>query len=158
MSRQDGFSMIELIVAMVMGGIILSATGVAIQTADRNSKAGAALHRMLSDVRFAQETAMGQNRDVLFTVSTTSSGYTATYTDGSLIPTPMKSTGLAVTLNTADYKGILITATGLSNALTFAQNGDASIGGAPLTSNVVIATLTGSRSLMINPAGYTYIQ
>jgi len=158
MSRQDGYSMIELIVAIVVGGIILSATGVSIQRADRNSKAGSALHRMLSDVRFSQETAMGQNRNVFFTINTSNSSYRATFSDGSLIPTPMKSTGLAVFLNTAEYKGVLITATGLGGALTFAQNGDPSIGGSPLTSNVVIATLTGSRSLMINAAGYTFIQ
>jgi prepilin-type N-terminal cleavage/methylation domain-containing protein len=154
-----GFSMVELIVVTVVAGIMLGAATMMINTSDQNSNQGKALHRLLSDARFAQETAVGQNRSVDFSVNTSSNSYSATYTGTStFITSPISGDNLYVLMNSGDYGNVSITSTGLSGVLTFNRVGEPLIGTVNIQSTLAIATLTGGRSVMINPAGYTYIQ
>lgn len=154
----NGFSLVELIIVMVVAGIVIAASGLMINQANQGSKQGKALHRLLADIRFAQETAVAQNTSVNFTVSGNNYNATYTATPSVYLISPISGGNLNVQMNSGDYSGVSITSTNLGGGLTFNRIGEPLMGGANIQITVTVATLTGGRSVMINPAGYTFIQ
>jgi len=153
---QAGFSLLEMVVVMVVGGIVIAAMGLTIRTADRNSKEGSALHRMLTDLRYAQEVAVAENRQVDFTVSAGDNAYYVTYASGGFLSNPMGGYSMYVRMNYDQYKGVNITyGTG---TLSFSRTGEPRFSGAFLSSAQIVATLNNHRSIRINPQGYSFIQ
>ncbi len=117
MKNQHGFTLIELVVIIIVLAIIAA---VAIpRLGDVTSmKSGAAAEKIKSDIRYAQELAMTQNRSyrVYFNASPApASGY-AVVNDadgdgnwgeaGEFAPDPTGKGNLSVTLNSGDYAGV----------------------------------------------------
>jgi prepilin-type N-terminal cleavage/methylation domain-containing protein len=161
LSLREGFTLAEMVIVMVVIAILSGAVTVSIKDADQTSRVSVAAGRALSDLRYAQEVAMTERREVNFTVS--GNTYSATYRDtGVLLPSPMdKSKNLQVTLNTYDglfnTKGVSITS-GLNGTITFTVDGKpVTTAGAELPTQTSIMNLNNKQNLVLFNSGYSVI-
>ncbi len=153
--NQDGFTLIELIVIIVLLAIIAA---VAIpRLGDVTSmKAAATAEKIKSDIRYAQELAMTQNRSyrVYFNTSPApASGYAVvnnangngTWGEaGEFAPDPSGKGNLSVTLNSGDYAGVTVS-TPAGGYIEFNSLGRPTVGG-----GVTITVLPGGYNLTIS--------
>jgi prepilin-type N-terminal cleavage/methylation domain-containing protein len=159
MMKNSGYTLIEVVVVIVIGGIMAATVGIAARKADKDSKAGRALHQILSDVRYSQELATAQNLAVNFYVNTGNQSYSARYVvAGTYLKSALNRRDMLVYMDTGPFKGVRITYTAVGSALTFTRTGDPQVGGTAIASNLTVATVNGGKSVVINPAGYTFIQ
>ena len=149
--NQQGFTLIELIAIIIVLAIIAA---VAIpRLGDVTSmKSGATAEKLKSDIRYAQELAMTQNRRyrVYFnTAPAPASGY-AVVNDangngnwgeaGEFAPDPSGKGDLTVTLNSGDYAGV--TASSSVNPIEFNSLGRPTGGAATITVSPGSYTIT----------------
>ena len=154
-----GFSLAELIVIIVVMGIMAAAAGVAINSVNQNSRISVAANNALSDMRYAQEIAMAERKDVNFTVNTDTNTYSATYTStGTYLKSSQnESANMTVTLNSGDTKGVTMSG-GYSGSITFDSDGIPYQGATELTAPLTLMTLNGKMSLVLLSSGFAQIE
>ena len=161
MRGSPGFSLVEVIVVVTVIGVIGATAGFLFSSANRKSRITVAASNALSDLRYAQETAMTERQDVTFTVNAGGNSYSAVYAaSGALLKSPLKQTeGLSITLGTKETKGVSITAANAS--VTFNPDGipySPYPSGGDLAGAVTIMTLNSEMSVVLQPSGYSEVQ
>lgn len=151
-----GFTLPELIIAVVILGIVAGVGSLMFRAVNEKTRLAVASSNALSDLRYAQETAMAEHRDVNFTVSGNS--YSAVYAaSGVAIKSPQKqSEGLIVVVGVAETAGVQITSA--NPTVTFNSDGIPFIGGVDLAGPLTVMTLNGERSIVLQPSGYSEVQ
>ena len=154
-----GFSLAELIVIIVVMGILAAAAGVAINSVNQNSRISVVANNALSDMRYVQEIAMAERKDVNFTVSTGTNTYSAAYKSTGLYLKSSQdiSKNMTVTLNSGDSKGVTMSA-GYSGSITFDSDGIPYQGASELTAPLTLMTLNGKMSLVLLSSGFAQIE
>mgnify|MGYP001562287724 CR=1 FL=1 len=149
--NQDGFTLIELIVIIVLLAII-AAVAIPRLGDVASMKAAATSEKIKSDIRYAQELAMTQNRSyrVYFNTSPApASGYAVvnnangngTWGEaGEFAPDPSGKGNLSVTLNSGDYAGV--TASSSVNPIEFNSLGRPTGGATTITVSPGSYTIT----------------
>ncbi|MDM7925003.1 MAG: type II secretion system protein [bacterium] len=156
-----GFSLVEIIVVLTVLGVVAAAAGLGFRAINEKSRIAVAASNALSDLRYAQETAMTERQDVTFTVNSGTNSYSAAYSaSGALLKSPLKPTeSLNVTLGVKETKGVSITAANAS--ITFNPDGipySPYPSGGDLAGAVTIMTLNGEMSVVLQPSGYSEVQ
>jgi prepilin-type N-terminal cleavage/methylation domain-containing protein len=108
---RKGFTLIELIIIIVLISIVAALAASRLGSIS-GSKAPTFGDKLLSDIRYAQNLAMTQNRRYRIYFNTAPSplpdGYAVTTAAGLVVMDPAGSGPLSVTLNTGDYAGISV--------------------------------------------------
>lgn len=151
MKNQHGFTLIELVIIIVLLAI-LAAVAIPRMGDVASTKAAATAEKIKSDIRYAQELAMTQNRSyrVYFNASPApASGY-AVVNDannngtwgeaGEFAPDPTGKGNLSVTLNSGDYAGV--TASSSVNPIEFNSLGRPTGGATTITVSPGSYTIT----------------
>lgn len=154
-----GFSLAELIIIIVVMGILAAAVGLTINSVNEDSRISVAANNALSDLRYSQEIAMAERKDVNFTVSAGTNTYSATYQSTGLYlkSSQDQSKNMTVTLNSGDTKGVSMSA-GYSGSITFDSDGIPYAGATELTAPLTLMTLNGKMSLVLLPSGFAQIE
>jgi prepilin-type N-terminal cleavage/methylation domain-containing protein len=152
-----GFSLAELIVVIAVIGILSGTVSLSIGTIDRDSRLSVTAAQALADLRYSQEIAMTQRRQVNFTIS--GNTYKATYRDdGTYVVSPTDNTkNLMVTLNQGVSKGVVISS-GINGTIYFNRDGTPyDNGGNPMPSQTSIMNLNGRQNVVLFSSGYSTI-
>jgi len=158
--RDDrGFSLAELIIVIVVMGILAAVVGLSVKSINESSRLSVASENALSDLRYVQEIAMAENKDVNFTVNTGTNTYSATYrsTGQYLKSSQNVSANMTVTLNSGDTKGVTMSG-GYSGSITFDSDGIPYQGASELTAPLTLMTLNGKMSLVLLSSGFAQIE
>ena len=151
MKNQHGFTLIELIIIIVLLAI-MAAVAIPRMGDVTSMKAAATAEKLKSDIRYAQELAMTQNRSyrVYFNTSPApASGYAVvnnangngTWGEaGEFAPDPSGKGNLSVTLNSGDYAGV--TASSSVNPIEFNSLGRPTGGATTITVSPGSYTIT----------------
>lgn len=153
-----GFTLPEVIITVVLLGLVVTAGSLMIQSVNEKTRLAVASSNALSDLRYAQETAMAEHRDVSFAVNTGDNSYSAVYAaTGAAVKSPQKqSEGMIVAVGVNETAGVRITSGNPS--VTFNSDGIPFIGGTDLAGPLTVMTLNGERSIVLQPSGYSEVQ
>jgi prepilin-type N-terminal cleavage/methylation domain-containing protein len=156
-----GFTLPELIIVIVMLGVLGVVGSLMIRSVNEKSHLAVASANALSDLRYAQETAMAERRDVQFIVNTGANSYSAVYAaTGAPLKSPMKQdVGMTVVLGTDETSGVSITE-GLASVI-FNPDGvpyTSYPAGLDLAAPVTVMTLNSKNSVVLQPSGFSEIQ
>lgn len=146
--QQQGFSVIELVVAIVIMGIIAAYVGINWPFGD--ATVGAQAEQLARDIRHTQMIAMSQNRQLTLTVS--SGGYSVTES-GSTINDPAGSgpfseafrDGVSASGGSLTFDGLgrpIVIGSGLASSST-----SFSVSGSSMSYSVSVAPITGFVSV-----------
>lgn len=155
---RSGFSLVELVIVMVVSGILLLGVTVSIGRIDEDSRLAVTAGRALADLRYAQEKAMAEQREVNFWVNQGSNRYWSTYqATGNPVLSSLQEP-LQVQLNQGDSRGVVITSTGLGGSrLSFNSDGVPLLNGSPLTTQLSVMLLNNKINIVLFPSGFSVI-
>jgi Tfp pilus assembly protein FimT len=158
--NEKGFSLVELITTCVILCVSLGLVAVIVYTFNTNTELHTISKQVLSDLRYSQEIAMSQRREVDVLINLGSNQYEAKWhDDGSYIPLPTDdSKNLKINFNNSQYKNISITNTQITGRFSFCPLGKPNIDGAVIGSQMTMMTLNSKRSIVIFPTGLTAIE
>ena len=147
-----GFTLIELAVVITVIAVLTGVVSVNVDELNKTTRLSNALMRSLSDVRFAQETAMTHGRAVNVTINGASHAYEVRWADtGTLLTNPVGGGQLNIVLNQGEYQGVSMTQA-LNQVLTFLPSGQPLIGGAGFNERTVL-TLNGRVAVVVYNSG-----
>ncbi len=154
-----GFTVIELIVVIVVVGILLSSVLFMMDDVQSKTRISNATARALSDVRYAQEMAMSNRREVDVIVNAASNYYEVKWHDtGAYVTSPLTGSDFIVYFMDGEYKDIDIVSTGLSTRLSFTETGAPLVNGAIFGSATSVMLLNSSYYVSVYPSGYVGIE
>lgn len=139
----NGFSLIELIIVMVILGIIIAASTSRLRDITVNARLSAAINQITSDIDQAKTISMGMRKQIKIIFNQNNETYTI-YNDGNIFADFPGSNNGIVNLSDNDNSGVDITNVNLngSNVLTFTKWGNC------LQSGTI--TLNDSREIHVN--------
>ena len=139
----NGFSLIELIIVMVILGIIIAASTSRLRDITVNARLSAAINQITSDIDQAKTISMGMRKQIKIIFNQNNETYTI-YNDGNIFTDFPGSNNGIVNLSDNDNSGEDITNVNLngSNVLTFTKWGNC------LQSGTI--TLNDSREIHVN--------
>ena len=159
MKNQHGFTLIELVIIIVLLAII-AAVAIPRMGDVTSMKAAATAEKLKSDIRYAQELAMTQNRSyrVYFnTAPAPAAGYAVVNNAdgdgnwgeaGEFAPDPAGKGNLSVTLNSGDYAGVTASNTAGADPIEFNSLGRPAGGATTVTvspnGSITISAETGA--------------
>jgi Tfp pilus assembly protein FimT len=155
MKNESGFTLIELIILITVL-VILAAVAIPRFSDVASTKAAATAEKLKSNIRYAQELAMTQNRSyrVYFNTSPApAAGYAVVNNAdgdanwgeaGEFAQDPALTGNLSVTLNSGDYAGVTVS-TPAGGYIEFNSLGRPTVGG-----GVIITVSPGSYTLTIS--------
>ncbi|MFO7889278.1 MAG: type II secretion system protein [bacterium] len=108
-----GFTLIEIIAVMLIVGVMSGIIGISVGDINSSVRLTNAASRTLSDIKELKEIAMNEGGNVSITVNPGADSYTLTV-DG---------VSETVNFNQGDYKGVTISSTDFSGALSFDNTG-----------------------------------
>lgn len=155
----SGFTLTELIIVIVLSGILVSMIAMNVNSTNDQIRLNNAAERALADIRYAQEVALAQRREVDVSVNAGADQYAATFQDdGSYLPATIGSGSLITTFNTGEYQGITITSSGLGGTLSFTELGGPEINGIDVVVKTTVMCLNSEVNVYIYPSGFLSLE
>jgi type II secretory pathway pseudopilin PulG len=156
--RSAGFTLVEIVVVICVIVAFSGVVTVSFGKFDQDSRLNVAAGKALADLRYTQEVAMTERREVNFYVSS-STRYYATYQAGGNVKSPLNpGQSLSVNLNSGDAKGIVITSSAVSGSrLSFNSDGVPLLNGNVLANQLSVMLLNGKQNIVLFPSGYSVI-
>jgi len=157
--RSPGFTLVEIIVVICVIVAFSGVVTISFGKFDQDSRLNIAAGKALSDLRWAQEVAMTERREVNFYVSSSTSYYANYQVGGAGLKSPLDpSKTLSVNLNSGQTKGIVISSSGISGKrLSFDSDGVPFLNGVVLNGQVSVMNLNGKQNVVLFPSGYSVI-
>lgn len=155
-----GFTLVELIVVIVVISILTGTVSVSMNDINKKTRLSNAATKALADVRYAQEMAMSNNREVSVIVTASSEKYEVKWQDtGAYIPSSTdKNENLSVEFGTGEYKQIEIISSGIGSRLTFTPLGEPLINGSRFSNETSVMLLNNEVHVVVYPSGYTCLE
>jgi len=155
--RSRGFTLVEIVVVICVIVAFSGVVSISFGSFDQNSRLNVAAGKALADLRYAQEIALTERREVNFYVSTNT--YYANYQGGGNVNSPTDpSKSLSVSLNAGEFKGIVVSSSGIAGKrLSFDSDGVPLLNGVVLGGQVSIMNLNGKQNVVLFPSGYSVI-
>jgi prepilin-type N-terminal cleavage/methylation domain-containing protein len=157
---QKGFTLVEIIVVISVVMILTGTVGVQVTNMNENTRLSNAASRAMADIRYAQELAMTQQREVDVFVTVGQNKYEIKWHDtGMPVPNPQSTQNLTVLFNQDDYTGVTMTSSGLGgNRLSFTPGGEPLIGGARFSNGRSVMLLNNKIYVSVYSSGYTCVE
>ena len=155
-----GFTLVELIVVIVVISILTGTVSVSMNDINQKTRLSNAATKALADVRYAQELAMSNNREVNIYVTPASERYDIKWQDtGAYVPSSTdKAENLAVEFGSGEYKQIDIISSGVGSRLSFTALGEPMINGSRFSSETSVMLLNDEVHVVVYPSGYTCLE
>ncbi len=152
-----GFTLVELIVVIVLSAIVAGMFAMNLSNTNDQIRLNNAAERALADVRYAQEVAMAQRRQVNVVVNAGTDQYSATFQDdGSYLPASIGTGNLITTFNEGEYSDVDITSSG--GTLSFTDLGAPEINGSIFASETSVMCLNSEVYVYIYPSGFSDLE
>ncbi len=157
--QNQGFTLIEVIVAVVIIGI-LSAVAVIKVTNTDTAEISAATRKVVSDIQYAQDLAMTTGNHVEMKFDVANNSYQLFWSDGTPIPNIMGSGNFVVQYGTGSFPHVTITATNLNEGiLMFDAIGQPYSNTALIASNQMAVEINAQKQVFITPySGKVYVE
>ncbi len=156
-----GYTLIELVVVMTIVAILTGAISVSVEKTNQDTRLSNAIYRALSDVRYAQELAMTNRREVSMWVNPGEDRYYFKWQDtGDYLENPVDGGDFIITFNTGEYQGVDITSSGMGGRLSFTATGYPLINGANFgtTDGISVMQLNNGYHIFVYQSGLTTIE
>ncbi len=155
-----GFTLVELIVVIVIITILTGTVSVSFNDINEKTRLSNASTKALADVRYAQELAMSNNREINIYVTPSNETYDIKWQDtGAYVPSATDNgENLTVTFGVGEYKQIDIVSTSIGNRLSFTALGEPMINGSRFTRSTSVMFLNSTIHLVVYPSGYTCLE
>ncbi len=157
LKESKGFTFVETVIVVIIIATLTGAVGVTVNSVNDDTRLINAAVRALADMRYAQEMAITQRREVDFIVNIGSDNYRAVYNDdGSYVPSPQGNGNLIVQLNQDEYQGVDITSSAFAGQqFSFDAVGRPLRNGSPFGTQESVMWLNSNISVTIYPAGFS---
>jgi len=157
--KSSGFTLVELIVVICLSAILAGAFAMNLSNTNDQIRLNNAAERALADMRYAQEVAMAQRREVNVVVNASTDQYSATFQDdGSYLPASIGTGSLITTFNEGEYQGVAITSSGLGGTLSFTDLGAPEINGSAVPSKTSVMCLNSEVYIYIYSSGFSDLE
>lgn len=155
----NGFTIVELVVVMVIISVFAGVVGVSVDEVNQDTRLSNAATRALADVRYAHELAMAHRREVDVYVTPASDKYEVKWHDtGAYVTSGVTSDNLIVQFSQGDYHDVSISSSGLGGRLSFSATGEPLINGSSFYSEKSVMFLNSRIHIVIYPSGYAVIE
>ena len=159
LKRNRGFTLVELIIAITVMAILTGAVTVGVSDINSNTRLSNAASRALADVRFAQELAMANRREVDVIVNVASNRYEIRWHDtGAYVESPYDGGDMYVQFGTGDYFDISIISTQFSSRLSFTSTGQPLNNGSSFSSERSVMFLNSEYHVVVYSSGYSALE
>jgi prepilin-type N-terminal cleavage/methylation domain-containing protein len=155
--EREGFTLVELILTVAVAGVLLGSATILVKNTISKARLSNAASRALSDIRYAQQVAMTQGREVDVFVYPSSNRYEIKYRSDGTYVTSAFGENLIVQMNQGDYEGVPITSSALGGQLSFTTTGEPLIKGNRFEGEKSVMSLDSKKTIFISPSGYSYI-
>jgi len=157
--RSPGFTLVEIVVVICVIVAFSGVVTISFGKFDQDSRLNVAAGRVLADLRYAQEVAMTERREVNFYVTPSTTYYANYQAGGANVKSPLNpGMSMSVTLNVDEFKGIVISSSGVSGSrLSFNSDGVPLLNGNVLANQVSVMLLNGKQNIVLFPSGYSVI-
>jgi type II secretory pathway pseudopilin PulG len=154
--NEKGYTFIELIAIISIILVLSGSMSVSVDKMNKNAVLLNAAEKALADVRFSQEIAISNRRDVNFNVLPGSDRYYAVYQDDGSYVTDARGANLDVLFGPGtDYRNVAITSTQTGTRLNFTGMGEPLSSGSNFDANLVVMSLNGKVDVVVWGSGLT---
>ena len=151
-SGERGFTLTEATIAIVIAATLATVALVKTTESSRKIRAAAAAKKLVSDLQFAQETAMNLGREVQVRFDLANNRYRLTWSDGTPLRTPAGNRDYIVTLGSGNYRSVTLSRTDLPGAIIrFRPDGRPYHNNGVLTQSRVVAVINNKYEIVIQP-------
>jgi len=157
--RNGGFTLVELIVAICVLAILTGAVTVGVGNINGDTRLSNAAARALADVRYAQEIAMANRREVDVYIFPNTEKYELKWHDsGAYLVSPYSGGNAVTQFAQGDFSDVVITSSQISGRLSFSATGQPLINGASFGSERSVMYLNSRIHIVIYSSGYSCLE
>lgn len=149
--NQNGFTLIELVVVIVIVGILSYAVVANWSDSHENLQINAIILKMASDVRYARDLALTEGRGSRVYIDLTNNQYYLKWDDESYMQNPMGGGDFVVPLGTpGEFGSVQITGTAFSGGrLDFGTSGSPRNAGNSFSGELILVSINNEKKIVI---------
>ncbi|MBN1550796.1 GspH/FimT family protein [bacterium] len=152
--NSKGFTIIEVIAVIVIIGIMSNFVRIEVSNTAEKAKLYNAAYEMIADIRYAEEVAINEKREVRFVVQTGSERYYAQYVDTGAYLKNARGENLDVSFGSIpEYSQINITSSDTGSNLTFMSTGRPNNGSSAFFYDAIVANLNNEIDIYMLGSG-----
>ncbi|MFQ5637021.1 MAG: GspH/FimT family pseudopilin [bacterium] len=149
-NRQNGFTLIELIAVVIITGILTAVITAKYNDTGSTAQREAALRKMITDIRFAQQLALTGGQETRVTIDQPNNRYFLKWEDGTYVKTPVGGQDFIVEFGTGNFSDVTISATGFTNGrLDFDRRGVPLNAGTAFSGVLSLVTLNSLKRITV---------
>lgn len=151
-SNDNGMTLIELIVVVVITGILSYVAVAKFSGKHEEFQYEALVRKMTADIRYAQQLAITERTGTRVYVDQSNNRYYLKWEDGSYLTDPVSGGNLIVQLGEGNFNDVQITGTEFSSGrLDFSSSGVPMNAGTPFSNTLMLVTMNNTKRIRITP-------